>query len=384
MNNTGVVHFTIGDDCGRIITNIAQEHLLYNNNPEKAIKAITDSLIGCPLDYALDVIGGKKFIGVDVSTQECFISDDGSDFDYGHIDFTKWCNDELNKIHQQTTSLYTTMKVVDGRWGFGGVKINYSDIFKYIANGKEERLDELIWENEEISEMELFIKTLKSFITLTARKLRTIDWIVKTYKIQVDEFHYLPIECKDELSEIHSLFITMSNGVFNNVTTGNIDVDSYLEAEKAISETISDGIKPVDITDNYNAGWLAPNGDFYGLNGEIANMLHNQIADAMVEAGIIDVGENNVDSWLEQQGWCRIHDGNVQFGGCLNHKLGIENVDITEEQINAIALYGNECFKGVGLTVGWKRKRCTGTMFKMQARDLTTLYWKYFSYDNMT
>jgi hypothetical protein len=59
-----------------------------------------------------------------------------------------------------------------------------------------------------------------------------------------------------------------------------INVVKQRTKQLEINKIVSEGIKPVEITDGYNAGWLAPDGTFYGLNGTIANMLHNQIADA--------------------------------------------------------------------------------------------------------
>lgn len=42
----GTVHFTLGDDAGKLLMQIAQEALLYELDPEKAIKVITTSLMG--------------------------------------------------------------------------------------------------------------------------------------------------------------------------------------------------------------------------------------------------------------------------------------------------------------------------------------------------
>lgn len=39
----GTVHFTLGDDAGKLLMQIAQEALLYELDPEKAIKVITIS-----------------------------------------------------------------------------------------------------------------------------------------------------------------------------------------------------------------------------------------------------------------------------------------------------------------------------------------------------
>jgi len=73
---------------------------------------------------------------------------------------------------------------------------------------------------------------------------------------------------------------------------------------------------------NYDAGWLSPDGVYYGLRGEISNMLHIQIADALQEKGIVpskpegEVGvELNAMEWLETHGWIKIHGNNVHYDG---------------------------------------------------------------------
>lgn len=35
----------------------------------------------------------------------------------------------------------------------------------------------------------------------------------------------------------------------------------------------------MEIIEGYDAGWLSPDGDFYGLNGSVGNMLHLNIAE---------------------------------------------------------------------------------------------------------
>ena len=54
----GTVHFTLSDDAGKLLMQIAQEALLYELDPEKAIKVITTSLMGCPDNIALKILKG--------------------------------------------------------------------------------------------------------------------------------------------------------------------------------------------------------------------------------------------------------------------------------------------------------------------------------------
>lgn len=62
---TEYLHFTLGENAGRLLVDIAREHLLYSYNPQKALETITSSLTGCPKDIALDIIIGKLILLVD-------------------------------------------------------------------------------------------------------------------------------------------------------------------------------------------------------------------------------------------------------------------------------------------------------------------------------
>ena len=47
MSKTQTVHFSVGEDLGLRLMEIAQEHLTERNNPIQALKTITESLGGC-------------------------------------------------------------------------------------------------------------------------------------------------------------------------------------------------------------------------------------------------------------------------------------------------------------------------------------------------
>ena len=127
-------------------------------------------------------------------------------------------------------------------------------------------------------------------------------------------------------------------------TTYTPTIDSYISAQKEIDKKLKDPIKPNPITDMNNAGWLAPNGDWYGLNGNIANQLHNQIADALLEAGIIKLEKQdlgNPDGHLSRKGWAKVHQHNVLYEGYSYAKRGLgPRIKMTKEQIHALHKYG--------------------------------------------
>ena len=56
------LHFTLGENAGKMLMEVAQETLIYSLNPEKALSTIKDTLIGCPEQLALEVLVGQKVI----------------------------------------------------------------------------------------------------------------------------------------------------------------------------------------------------------------------------------------------------------------------------------------------------------------------------------
>jgi hypothetical protein len=402
---TGVVHFTIGEDMGIRLMEIAQEHLVIDNNPVKAVTVITDSLIGCPVDYALKILKGDIVLLVDVESQTIIPVEripEIHDRIFPKIDVVDFMRKKELQIEKHRMNLVSGWKMLENQilrnkntfWaGF-----DYKDIFSFIAGNNEVILDTLR-DIEELNHIESLIVVSKQFIEHTMKIQSTIEWMSKTW----NEFETISghvrnnpwvdyVEIKQNISSCLTDVMEVMESVLNldfQFTPVEDNVQKYLNSLKEIDVVMSEGIKPVDIMDNYSAGWLSPEGEFYGLNGEIANMLHNQIANSLQEIGIIPEYESdeykkydikiNPDAWLEQHGWVKIHGNNINYGGCLNSQIGKTNVQMTEKQAKIIAEYITECHAGI-MRLGWKMQRATSTMFLMAFRDIIAMNKKYFEF----
>jgi len=137
-------------------------------------------------------------------------------------------------------------------------------------------------------------------------------------------------------------------------------------------------IEPNDITDLNDAGWLAPNGDWYGLNGVQANYLHNQLADMLYKAKIVPTRGNkaNPDVWLEKHGWLKVHGHKVFYGHYFYREQGAikEYLDPTEEQLEALYKYGQ--LKGGYLQLGMGNHHVTAV--NIQSIDSIMFRTKFF------
>ena len=383
------VHFRVGQDFGAMLMSIAQEHLTERNNPVQALKTITDSLHGCPTDLAVQILKGDVVLLVDEETQTVSPVERTEALDklFPKVDVMYFMESRAANIKLHGGNILDGLRGLQvhiaKNHGYFDMSFKYEDIFKFIAGDNEALLEELR-DNREIDGISTMFEVIKRFCEETLKVQNTMEWLMQT----CDEFkdfkayeRYLVLrgEVTDTLEDI-AFHLNKTLKLDFSLEEPEDNVQKYIDAAREIDEVLSEGIKPVDIMENWSAGWLAPNGDYYALNGEIANMLHNQIADALVEAGIVPEEELNPDAWLEQQGWVKIHDSNVQFAGCLNVRIGKKNVDLTPIQIKKIYEYGALCHNGV-IKAGWRMEQVSAVRFRdMAEANPEGLYKKYFEY----
>ena len=397
---SGVVHFTIGEDLGLRLMEIAQEQLTENNDPVKALKTITESLTGCPTDIALQILIGKLVLPVDVDTQEVICQDRivGVHDRFPKVDPLWWIERRAKSIEEHGNNLIEGYKELQKQIRMNKkyltIAIPYDDIFKFVSGTDENLLDYLRDNYCEVDLVANLIETTKKYIEFSMSIINTMDWMLKTFDEFADGNLFVKYNseikggCSVMLTDVMSVMKETMNFEFDLCDHEEHDsVTKYIEAAREIDAIVEKGIEPVDIMDKYDAGWLSPDGVFYGLRGEIANMLHIQIADALQDKGIVPSkpeGEKgtelNAMEWLEKHGWVKIRGNNIHFDGCNNFQAGKKNVDITDKQIEIIRDYITDCYQ-CEIKAGWRMERQSIGMFTAMAmQDLPALYKKYFEY----
>lgn len=378
--------FVMGADFGKMLMLIAQEQLIYKNNIDNAIKILSDF----PIEIRKDILIGDLVVNVDEEKQVFVVSERSENDNHPKLDVYNWCKEQSKYIDNYANSLIK--KIDEIIWQLKNKKLNiafsYDEIIKFI-NGNDDVINDILKNNEDITYLEWFIVLVKKFIEKSIKTHKVISWLQNTYPNKFNNTNENIVDYYFNLITLIKKFQSLLKGEWNNVQISNLDTDinTYIENVININETLKNGIKPVNILDNYSAGWLAPDGTFYGLNGDIANMLHNQIAEALQGIGIIPMYENeekgimiNPDAWLEQNGWIKIRGNNIEFAGCLNYRLNKRNVDLTKKQIDVIVEYISNCHQNI-ISVGWKNKEMEVEKFKkMTINNLTLLYDNYFNY----
>lgn len=387
--STDTLQFRVGADTGIILANISQEKLLYNLDIKAAFETYSESFGNeCPEDILFKLVKGDMVVLVDTEEQMFMVADREAHHDAiypAKIDFKKFFDEKQKQMDEHCKELETELDKVISQFkyrDYHNIQFSSRALMNFLYHDDDKDLIDEIHDDHELAGQQYLIKVVKDFIE-KSMKLEKLSKEIKGYfpndGVEFDAYDVWSLMVKlQKLGNLEYDFMRAMDEPEDEVMT-------YLENVKEIDARVEAGMLPVDIMDKYDAGWLSPEGDFYGLNGQIANMLHIQIGDALQKQGIIPMKDDkdwdvNPDSWLEQQGWVKIHGNNINFGGCLNSKIDKKDVNITEKQLEVIVKYINGCHQCI-LLAGWRRTRTTANLFAVLGkRNMTELNNKYFTF----
>lgn len=360
-NNMAEVNFTIGDGFGKMLYNLAVEKVLEGMNPEAGIKTITEGLIGCPANYAISVLKGDIFL--DVENENVILIDNYDELSHPYtprsIDaFVKSKSDYyMQQIEDWKPVLAAFRESFTRDNVFLMEKMSASKIFQYFMGEAEiEELfenadDNVIVNTKYIAQgVQNCLKLVMDWVTYLRKVHKMLD-VDTTYHINTIETQAASLQrC---INQIYEMCLRPLERTDSDLVT------RFLDSTHQIDEALSTGIKPVNIEDKYDACWIAPDGTTYGLNGEYANMLHNTIADALIDAGIVSYESNEEEKYgshflLEKRGFVKVHHDNVLFSG---YDDSIRK-PMTAEQVKQLIKYGNNCYGGK-LFFDYDKKFCS-------------------------
>lgn len=382
------IQFTLGENINEILLDIAQNKMKIGDF-DGALQTYIQSFEGFPEDLAIGILQGKYAIRPINGGRSIDVTDDAEVVEESKAHLQDW----NTVIDSSIKQIREYCKYIS--WLKSKVCIDLNDycLTRYITNPSNDK--------EELSPLS----------TLTARYLAGHD-IEGNYKLpnfqrmitlgdeNLEELngderrYYCIVRYVRAIKNMHKDLITLSKlykgllkwelikevpflaDVFENCLRNYLS--DFYDTEKGYHHVICDeevikmkeqmyeemlttelgkeffrnGILSKNILDGYDAGYLAPDGTFYGLRGEDRELLHVQLGDMLVEKKFKDFKQGNsfdIEYALMQEGYMKIHHDRV-FGmfAFKREEVGKDRKlwCPTEAQLQKIYNYANKFYGG--------------------------------------
>lgn len=346
----GGLTFTIGKGFGQILQRIAWEKLTEKYNPREAVEIITKSLPGCTEGMAVDILDGKIILGEDEATQEVT----GTPGAGGK--FNDWIRAQRVLLEEEAKEwvevlerLRQTIADAGGKFEF---TVRYPELVSYISGCEDAGL-------------------LDNPHSGTVEQIKGVVEGANGFFVRVGEVYEVIVWMCDALNTSRVLFsdsVLRVRTILDSLACSDPEVEASIRKQDFQKQRLSEfmeereenqtELEPVEITEGYDAGWLSPDGDFYGLNGSTGNLLHLNIAERLLASKKIPVKEMRTPGWwLEENGWVKIYHDWILFSGSFYGKT------LTEAQIDKLYRYGQACCEGV-LLLGTSQEPITAARLR--------------------
>ena len=334
----------LGNNIGAILLEIAQK-AIQDGNPQKAIDTYTKALNGFSDEYVIKLLRNEYVLVTDEDCVTVNLTDLENDRNSNKDNITDW-NFWIERKLEYMTEICKSLNSIEKRFErYGNIldfnitipiknyfglelakKVGLDDIVaKLIVGEKCGKEDNDVWdelcsnvkcEQEKKYEMELYL-IVKYVDSIRSLHKEYMDF-AKSYEFIINNgLADRPLFFEKNLEfPIKKLcrFSDTKNGYYHPIC--NTKLSEYkkqiiddVNSTPLGNEYIKVGIVEKNIMDGYDAGWLSPDGKFYGENGSASNMIHLNIAERLTQNGL------NGDRELENEGWIKIHDDEAY--GCF-------------------------------------------------------------------
>lgn len=382
------LHMKVGANIGDIMLDITQTHIL-KGSPEKAITAYTDSFMGMTKEHAIMILKNKYVLlanddGSVKMTDDAeavknnahniydwkFIMDKSRDnlFELTQrrlefeTEFMKYFKGDINDFH-----LIVPVERYFGRdseaMSVCGVHHLAARLIAGLGFGKGIGNGESIWDRLEAHVLNDECKNYEGALYYTVKYAETIRWMHKEYMKFTSMYHWLVknefIE-RQEFIERNMEWVLADLMRFTKANYYHPMCDDELNKYKTTlyndilstsfgKEYIENGIIEKDIMDGYDAGWLSPDGKYYGANGDTSSLIHLNLAEDIIKKLPYKVIDNNYDYTLEQNGWMKIHHNDVYGYFRWSKEADKDETKLycpTEKQLDKICKYIDKFYNG--------------------------------------
>ena len=309
--------FRVGKGIGKILLEISQEDIL-NGNTEKAIENYINGF-GMSKSYAIQILHNRLVMEAE---------DDG---------ITVYLTDDENSIKENESNIYNWQSIIE----------NNDNNLREMRKAHYNIYKELNIHNVNTGYDENFIK---QYVELINNMFDEYMKFSNMYKFLIDN---------DFINRITFVENNIENvlEILDEFCNKNIDYslkkrikDNIFTTEWGM-EYFKYGILKKNIDDGYDAGWLSPDGVFYGDCGETNSLIHMNLADRMFKKLFSknDLKRNDLslfggtedhEQYLIRNGWMKIHNNEI-YGVFMNDPEGEYLYCPTKKQISEICRYAD-------------------------------------------
>ena len=373
MEEKNYLQFRCNDDLPILLANLAHEKLINKLDIEAAKEVFIKSLGLGDEKIALELLSGRTYALIfNIDTQEATMlnrNECSETIIYPILQSNNIISSWLSEIKEEL-EIITSALNVDTVKAYEKYKrdvsmvldiefnLNLQNILRILNNNfgflKVQIQDKIMknFENEEdewlfsIVNLTKLLKNCKDWLYNSLKKIEVIDFIITNNLGDIDVARHLVSErgVKVSIAKLYSRLVKFLRLMdFDNLAEDYENtIASKIAKDEVMLSFTPQHIFPVGITDGWDAGWLSPEGKFYGMNGTYNDMMHIKIAEDLAKEGIIPRSEfNGIPDrtiYLENNGWIKIHHDWILFDG--------REHDITEEQVNKIVEYGKAHYSG--------------------------------------
>lgn len=385
------LHFRLGENMGEILLDIAQNKIT-KGDFDGAIAAYTDSLCGFTKEYALMVLKNQAVLRVSADGCNITMTDDPQAIEANRDNMRDWnlivreIITDIQCVRRNITELRDSCNIclndycltryleVDPHTGeqvlaplgtlvarhLAGHDIvsnpNYLGLNRVLSIG-DDNLDEL---NTNERNMYCIIRYFDA-IKILHSKLILLDKIYHSLKKygMIEHVPFIEDEFENSLYNYLEEFYDTEKGYHHVMCDGPlIKLKEQMEAEMKQTvlgaEYFQNKVIAKDILDGYDAGFLAPDGKFYGLNGHENELLHVQLVDMLVRSGSlysnVSALKSDAEYSLMNKGLMKIHHDKVYGFYAYDMEDADNGVRLwcpTKIQITMIYKYANKFYGGV-------------------------------------
>ena len=338
----------LGNKIGAILLEIAQK-AIQDGNPQKAIDTYTKAFYGFSEEYVIKLLRNEYVLVIDEDCVTANLTDLENDRNSNKDNITDW-NFWIESRLDDMMEICKTLNIIEELFERDGnildfnittpiknyfglelaKKVGLDDIVaKLIIGEKCGNEDNDVWdelcsnvEYEQAKRYEMELYLIVKYVDNIRALHKEYIAFAKSYEFIINNgLADRPLFFEKNLEfAIKKLcrFSDTKNGYYHPICNAKLS-----EYKKQIIDDVNStplgneymriGIVEKNIMDGYDAGWLSPDGKFYGENGPTSNMIHLSIAECLKKNNL------NGDRELENEGWIKIHDDEVY--GCFIGEL---------------------------------------------------------------